>query len=68
MSSPKPQVWQGRWARRTTQQQWSMDDVRLLRELFSSGHRLAEVAQLMGRTESAIRNKAFLHSIRITSA
>jgi hypothetical protein len=45
-----------------------MDDVRLLRELFSSGHRLAEVAQLMGRTESAIRNKAFLHSIRITSA
>ena len=68
MNSLKPQTWQGRWGRRSSQQQWSLDDVRQLRELLSAGHRLAEVAQLMGRSESAIRNKAFLHSIRITSA
>jgi hypothetical protein len=42
---------------------WAAADVRRLRELAEQGVSPSEAARLLGRTESAIRNKAGLHGI-----
>lgn len=42
---------------------WTTADVRRLRELAAQGISPGEVARLLRRSESAIRNKACLHGI-----
>lgn len=47
---------------------WSMDDVRLLRELAERNVPLEAIASTLRRSTSAIKNKASLHGISLRSA
>lgn len=47
---------------------WSIEDVRRLRELAATGLHLREISLILERSESAVRNKAGLHGIGLTSA
>lgn len=61
----------GDWGSRALRNAWSMMEVRRLRQLADLGISPSEVAKALGRTESAIRNKALFHGIsfrRATSA
>jgi len=42
---------------------WSLQEVRRLRELAQAGVPLESIAELLGRTSAAIRNKAGFHAI-----
>lgn len=47
---------------------WSTDDVRTLRELSHQGLPVTTIARRLGRSESAIRNKAAMHGVPVRSA
>jgi hypothetical protein len=47
---------------------WTADAVRRLRELAAGGAPVSAIASALGRSESAIRNKAGLHGISVMSA
>jgi hypothetical protein len=47
---------------------WTADAIRRLRELAAIGAPVSDIASALGRSESAIRNKAGLHGIALTSA
>ncbi len=44
---------------------WSLQEVRRLRELAQAGEPLESIAAVLGRTSSAIRNKAGFHAISL---
>lgn len=44
---------------------WSTEDIRLLRQLATSGASLETMAVTLRRTPSAIRNKATMHGISL---
>lgn len=44
---------------------WTLDAVRRLRELAALGASVSDIASALGRSESAIRNKAGLHGISL---
>ncbi len=44
---------------------WSADEVRTMRELAQQGLPLTSIAKVLGRTESAVRNKATLHGVTV---
>jgi len=46
---------------------WSTDDICALRELSQQGLPVAIIARRLGRTESAIRNKAAMHGVPVRS-
>ncbi|HKU14109.1 MAG TPA: hypothetical protein VJQ52_06910 [Steroidobacteraceae bacterium] len=46
---------------------WSTDDVRALRELSLQGLPVTTIARRLGRSESAIRNKAAMHGVPVRS-
>lgn len=45
---------------------WSRDDVRVLRELAQQGLPLTSIAKALGKSESAVRNKATLHGVTVS--
>ena len=47
---------------------WTSEALRRLRELAALGTRVSDIASALGRSESAIRNKAGLHGIPLISA
>jgi len=49
--------------RATYRNVWAMADVRRLRELAEQGMSPSQVAKVLRRSESAVRNKASLHGI-----
>jgi len=53
---------------REVKSSWSTDDVRTLRELAQRDQPIAAIAKLLGRSESAVRNKATMHGIPIRRA
>jgi hypothetical protein len=44
---------------------WTMEDIRLLRQLAIEGASLETIAVTLRRTRSAIRNKATMHGISL---
>ena len=44
---------------------WSQEEIRRLRELAARGLRVSDIAARLGRSESAIRNKAGLHGVSL---
>jgi len=46
---------------------WTMDDIKRLRELAVSGLSLETIAVKLRRTPSAVRNKATMHGISLSS-
>jgi hypothetical protein len=48
-----------------TRASWSIEDVRLLRTLAMQGVPVEAIAATLGRTPSAIRNKAGMHGISV---
>ena len=44
---------------------WSVADIRLLRELAQQGLPPSSIARALGRTQSAVRNKAGMHGISL---
>jgi transposase-like protein len=52
----------------TVKRTWSADDIRMLRELSQQGVPVAIIARRLGRTESAIRNKAAMHGVPVRSS
>ncbi|HEX7011332.1 MAG TPA: hypothetical protein VF161_01225 [Steroidobacteraceae bacterium] len=51
----------------TVKRTWSTDDIRALRELSQQGLPVAIIARRLGRSESAIRNKAAMHGVPVRS-
>jgi hypothetical protein len=51
------------FSRRARRNDWSSEDLRRLRELAATGTPLNAIAAALGRTSSAIRNKAGMHGI-----
>jgi hypothetical protein len=51
--------------RTTSGSSWSVADIRLLRELAQQGLPLDSIARVLGRTQSAIKNKAGMHGISL---
>lgn len=47
---------------------WSIEEVRTLRYLVGQGLPLEEIAIALGRSEFAVRNKAFIHGISLRRA
>jgi hypothetical protein len=47
---------------------WTTESLRLLRELALARFPVAQIAAALGRSESAIRNKAGMHGISLTTA
>jgi hypothetical protein len=47
---------------------WTIESLRLLRELALARLPVAKIAAALGRSESAIRNKAGMHGISLTTA
>ena len=54
-----------RYASRSRRNEWSSDDLRLLRELASNGVPLSTIAVALHRTASAVRNKAGMQGISL---
>lgn len=52
----------------TVKRSWSTDDVRALRELSRQGLPVTTIARRLGRSESAVRNKAAMHGVPLRSA
>lgn len=53
-------------SRRTSRgNEWSSEDVRLLREMAATGNALETIATALRRTTSAVRNKAGMHGISL---
>jgi hypothetical protein len=44
---------------------WSLQEVRRLRELAQAGVPLESIAEMLGRSSAAIRNKAGFHAISL---
>ncbi len=53
------------YARRRQRNDWSSEDLRRLRELAATGTPLNAIAAALGRTASAVRNKAGMHGISL---
>jgi hypothetical protein len=47
---------------------WSIEDIRKLKGLAGQGVSAREISRALRRTESAVRNKAALHGIRLKAA
>jgi hypothetical protein len=54
-----------RYAFRSRRDHWSIEDLRLLRELAASGTPLNAIAATLRRTPSAIKNKAGMQGISL---
>jgi hypothetical protein len=46
---------------------WAIADIQLLRNLSMQGLTVGAIANALGRTESAVRNKAQMHGISLQS-
>jgi len=55
------------WSRTTDPNGWSSAQIRLLRDLALQGFTVSAIAVHLGRSESAIRNKAGMHGISLRS-
>lgn len=53
------------FSRPSRRNDWSTEDLRRLRELAATGLPLNAIAAALGRTSSAIRNKAGMHGISL---
>ena len=46
---------------------WTQEEVRVLRELAFNGRSISSIARIMGRSESAVRGKAYNNGIALLS-
>lgn len=46
---------------------WTQEEVRILRELASNERSVSSIARIMGRSESAVRGKAYNNGITLLS-
>ena len=53
--------------RRTLPAAWAVNDIQLLRQLSLQGWTVEAIANRLGRTASAVRNKAGMHGIPVQS-